>query len=222
MFSKFAVSESGSFRASDYEKAEIVLILDAQKEMPYSDIELQNLDVYSDEKGILRSGGRLQNSSLPKEAIFPILLPYKSALTKLVFTHHHVKGYHSGVQATLASIRDSFWIVKGRKKVESVIRKCRKCKRFQAKSYKLPPYPPLPKSRVSPDPVFTNTGLDYLGPFFVKFKIGEEKFTSKVWVCIFTCLGCRALHLESVENLTSEAFINCLRRFIARRIVPNS
>ena len=42
----------------------------------------------------------------------------------------------------------------------------------------------------------------------------------KAWVCIFTCVAVRAIHLEIVEDLSAEAFIQTLRRFIARRGTP--
>ncbi|XP_033179288.1 uncharacterized protein LOC117152278 [Bombus impatiens] len=39
----------------------------------------------------------------------------------------------------------------------------------------------------------------------------------KVYVAIFLCLAVKAVHIEFVDDLTSEAFIAALRRFIARR-----
>jgi hypothetical protein len=42
----------------------------------------------------------------------------------------------------------------------------------------------------------------------------------KAYVCVFISLSIRAVHLELVSNLTTEAFIACLRRFISRRGKP--
>ena len=47
-----------------------------------------------------------------------------------------------------------------------------------------------------------------------------ETVSKKVWVCLFTCLAVRAIHLELAENMSAEEFILCLRRFMARRGVP--
>ena len=75
---------------------------------------------------------------------------------------------------------------------------------------------PLPANRVTPADAFVHTGLDYLGPLYVKSDSGRKK----VWICLFTCLVTRAVHLELVDNLTAEQFVMCLRRFAARRGTP--
>ena len=43
----------------------------------------------------------------------------------------------------------------------------------------------------------------------------------EAYVCIFVSLTVKALHLELVSDLTSDAFIDCLRRCIARRGCPS-
>ena len=52
-----------------------------------------------------------------------------------------------------------------------------------------------------------------MGPLFVKDGINS----TKNWICLFICLNIRAVHLELVEDMSTEGFILCLRRFIARR-----
>ncbi|GFX07394.1 integrase catalytic domain-containing protein [Trichonephila clavipes] len=56
-------------------------------------------------------------------------------------------------------------------------------------------------------------GIDIAGPLFLK--TGE-----KVWITLFTCAVYRALHIELVNALSSDAFLLALRRFIARRGRP--
>lgn len=43
----------------------------------------------------------------------------------------------------------------------------------------------------------------------------------KVWICLFTCCSTREVHFEVVPNMTSEAFLRCFRRFVARRSRPS-
>ena len=64
---------------------------------------------------------------------------------------------------------------------------------------------------------FTNTGVDYVGQLYVK-NGGNRK---KVWICLFTCIAVRAVHLEVVEDMTAEHFPEAFRRFIATRGKPN-
>ena len=45
-------------------------------------------------------------------------------------------------------------------------------------------------------------------------KEGEEYV--KYYICLFTCCSSRAVHLELTDSLSAEAFILCLRRFVAR------
>lgn len=40
---------------------------------------------------------------------------------------------------------------------------------------------------------------------------------AKRWAILFTCLTSRAVHIELVDEMTSSAFINSLRRFVAMR-----
>ncbi|GFV91994.1 integrase catalytic domain-containing protein [Trichonephila clavipes] len=72
---------------------------------------------------------------------------------------------------------------------------------------------PLPPDRVNDCAIFEVVGIDLAGPLFLK--TGE-----KVWITLFTCAVYRALHLELVNALSSDAFLLALRRFIARRGRP--
>jgi hypothetical protein len=69
------------------------------------------------------------------------------------------------------------------------------------------------EDRVRP---FTNTGLDYFGPITVA--IGRRR--EKRWVALFTCLSIRGIHLEIVSSLSTDAAIQAIRRFAARRGNP--
>ncbi|GBM06139.1 hypothetical protein AVEN_265195-1 [Araneus ventricosus] len=88
------------------------------------------------------------------------------------------------------------------------------CKRFAAKSLTVPPIH-LPLDRIRESAVFEITGIDLCGPLFIKPK-------AKAWIVLFTCAVYRAIHLEVVTSLSTEAFIQSLRRFIARRGRPTT
>ena len=106
----------------------------------------------------------------------------------------------------------------GRAAVQNVLKKCLTCIHWEGGPFKTPIFAPLPRFAVSHDkPPFTFVGLDYLGPLVIKDGIN----LIKNWICIFTCLNIRAIHLELVNDMSTEGFILCLRRFIARRGSPN-
>ena len=125
--------------------------------------------------------------------------------------HEHL--IHVGVAHTLSQVREEYWIPQGRVQVKSVLSKCLICRRHEGPSFCLPGKPPWPKERVSRCDPFQFIGLDYLGPLYVRQ--GTE--LKKAWVCLFTCLTVRAIHLEWVLDLTAIQFLSCLRRFVSRR-----
>ena len=73
--------------------------------------------------------------------------------------------------------------------------------------------PQLPRGRVSDDPPFTNSGIDFAGPIYVTADSG----TRKAYICLFTCQITRAIHLELVTDLSIESFLQAFRRFASRR-----
>ena len=59
--------------------------------------------------------------------------------------------------------------------------------------------------------------LLYVGPFEIKGGNTRSKTITKCYIALFICMGAKAVHLELVSDLTSEAFIAALKCFIARR-----
>ena len=75
----------------------------------------------------------------------------------------------------------------------------------------------LPLARVRPSPPFQRTGVDYAGPISVRLTKSRGKGTLKGYICVFMCMVTFAVHLELVEDYSSEVFIAALHRFTARR-----
>ena len=78
----------------------------------------------------------------------------------------------------------------------------------------------LPMERLTPDLVFDKVGINYAGPVYNKYGFIRKSTIVKAYVCIFVSLSVKAVHLELVSDLTTNAFIVCLRRFIARQGKP--
>lgn len=75
----------------------------------------------------------------------------------------------------------------------------------------------LPSDRVTDSRPFANVGVDYCGPFYVKERRHRNRARVKIYVAVFTCFATKAIHLETVSDMTTEAFLAALKRFIARR-----
>lgn len=71
----------------------------------------------------------------------------------------------------------------------------------------------LPPERVEPSPPFAYSGMDCFGPFFSKQGRKEQKRQG----LLFTCFCSRAIHIETLNDLSTDSFINGLRCFIAIR-----
>ncbi|CAG2200461.1 unnamed protein product [Mytilus edulis] len=178
---------------------------------------LQNqLGLFISDDGFLRCKGRFENADLSEAARIPILLPRGEDFTRLIIERIHKDLFHSGVSQTLSKLRHKFWIPQGRSTVRQVLRHCLVCRRFEGGHYGMPKMPPFPRSRVSQSIPFASTGLDYLGPIYVKYD-GENK---KRWVCLFTCFVTRAIHLELLNDMTTEEFLYAFRRFVSIRGAP--
>ena len=99
----------------------------------------------SDDK-VIRSAGRLKNSSLCYSTQNPILLPPKSALTQLIVNNYHFSHHHSSVNSVLVMVRETFWIPKGRQVIKSILFQCVICKRINRPTmFRPPPPPPRPR-----------------------------------------------------------------------------
>ena len=104
--------------------------------------------------------------------------------------------------------------MKGRSLTRYLLHRCVICRKHQGAPYTGPPPPPLPTFRLKEDHAFTHSGVDFAGPLMIKGG-------SKVWICLFTCLVTRAVHLEVVPDQNTGTFMRCLKRFASRRGLPH-
>ena len=167
------------------------------------------------ENDLIKCRGRLQQANLRHNGKFPILLPNSHHITKLLVQRYHKLSSHYGVNYVLAYMRQNWWIPRMRQVIKKVHNKCKTCKRMQSKPYFTNTNPSLPHIRVNRTDPFSCTGVDYAGPMNIK-----SPKDIKGYIVLFTCATTRAVHLEVVNNLTSETFIHVLRRFVARKGYP--
>ena len=145
-----------------------------------------------------------------------MLLPPKSHLTTLLVLFIHIENHHASASVVLVSLRESFWLPKGRKVVKDIIKRCVHCRKVCGSTVALPSAPPLPPERVTFTCPFECVGVDFTGAFNV-FDVNEdtlETVQSKAYVCLFTCTSTRAIHLELLHTLTTAEFFTCLSKIL--------
>ena len=174
---------------------------------------LFRLDPFVDSDGLLRVGGRLRRAEAPFEVAHPVLLPNRSQVTDLVVRHIHDKVEHSGREATLSEVRQcGYWIVRGRSAVSRCIQRCVKCIRLRG-TPSTQKMADIPQERAEESGPFTFSGVDCFGPFYIK----ERRSEVKRWAVMFTCLSSRAVHLDTVNSMSADSFLNAYRRFVGRK-----
>ena len=170
-------------------------------------------------EGVILVGGRTerwQDSTWNKQEF--ILLPKNHALSSLIAEHEHKIG-HLGVAATVSNIRSKYWIIGVKKLVQTILSKCIGCKK---KNLRLAEQmmSPLPIERIKPSPPFFNIGVDYFGPYQIKGGV-QKRVKGKGYGVIFTCLSARAVYVDIAQNLSTDAFLQVLRRFVTLRGWPS-
>lgn len=179
--------------------------------------KLRTLYPFTDEHGILRVGGRLQNSEFDFNKKHPIIIPYGCKLMELIIDDAHKRVLHGGNQLTLAQIRHEFWIVSAKRAVKKYINGCVTCHRFRKMdSNQLMGNLPAARTKIVPK-AFTCTGVDLCGPINLKIMKARGVTTQKSYIVIFICMSTRAIHIEIVTDLTAEAFIASFKHFVGRR-----
>ena len=146
---------------------------------------VKQFGLFLDNDPALRCKGRLSNSSLDLGSRNPILLPSRERFVELLIREVHERVKHNGTRDALTTIRERFWIIRGREAVKKVVKKCVMCCKAKGVPYETAAPPDLPASRVSENPPFTNVGLDFAGPLYVRESRGNtSKDSSKVYVLI--------------------------------------
>ena len=148
-----------------------------------------------------------------EEYMHPIILPKKSKLTELIVKWCRLKIAHRGRGITLNEIRDrGFWIINASSITKSVVFNCVTCRKLRGKMG-VQIMADLPKDMLQEAAPLTYCAVDRFGPFKIKVKRSEVKR----YGAMFTCLATRAVHKEVSHSMTTDSFIQALRRLIARR-----
>ncbi|XP_062714046.1 uncharacterized protein LOC134290850 [Aedes albopictus] len=176
-----------------------------------------NLNPFLDD-GLLRVGGRIRHSKLAYEVKHQWIVPDKHPVTRKLIAAVHRENLHAGPSSVITALRERYWILNARSTVRKVTRSCITC--FKSSPKLAEQFMgDLPSYRITAAPTFLKVGVDFAGPIFIK-QTARKAAPLKGYICVFVCMVSKAMHLEVVENLSTEAFLAALQRFVSRRGVP--
>ena len=165
---------------------------------------------------LLRATGRTKQLDMSTfDAKHSALLDSHHPVTCLFPEPLHKSHCHQGVDYLRALVQQQFAIVKLKTTLRSIVQKCVTCRKRQAESIS-PMMSYLPREQLAfKEPPFTNSGVDYFGPFYVS----KKKLIEKRWGLLFTCLTTRAVHFEVVPSMDISSCVMAIERFTARRSI---
>ena len=77
-----------------------------------------------------------------------------------------------------------------------------------------------PEHRLAPfKPAFFHIGIDHFGHLTVNM-VGRGSRQQKRWICLFTCLVTRAVHLVVAYSMNVDDFLLCFSKFVSIRGRP--
>lgn len=224
---------SGQLKAVEVYEANLQLARFAQREVFGEDMkhlrkglplsaksQIKSLFPFIDGDGTLRVGGRLQNSELAFNLKHPVILPKSHRYTHLLISMLHQQNLHAGPTLLIATLNQFYWVIGCQSVVRSVVNSCVRCARWKAKTASQL-MGSLPAVRTTSGRAFENVGVDYAGPVIIKASLLRSVKTVKSYIAVFVCLATKAVHLEAATDLSANTFIAALKRFCARRGLPN-
>jgi len=106
-------------------------------------------------------------------------------------------------------------VISAKEEIIEYEKECTVCKRKKTKNAQQV-MAPLPLHRLMKSMrAFTRTAVDYGGPFITIQGRGRRR--EKRYLCLFTCLTLRAVHLEMAYGLDVDSFMNAFYRMVNRR-----
>ena len=125
-------------------------------------------------------------------------------MTKLIVKDFHEKGKHAtGTSQTLAVISSRFWTMSAREVIREWENEYAECRRRKARAaQQIMALSPL--ARVKPSlRAFSRTSVDFGGPFITVQ--GRGKRRQKRYLCLFTCMATRVVHLVMAYGLDTDS-----------------
>ncbi|KAL0839000.1 hypothetical protein ABMA28_016997 [Loxostege sticticalis] len=177
---------------------------------------LLSLTPFLDDQGVLRVGGRLKHAESRLVEKHPIIIGTQNLLLPLILREAHSATLHGGPQMMSYYLRSRYWLIRSTNTIKRFVRSCMICAKLSAKpSTQL--MGNLPAVRVKPTRPFLISGVDFAGPINCRMSKGRGSKSFKSYICLFVCMSTKAVHIELVSDMTTDAFIAAFKRFVSRR-----
>lgn len=228
LYSKTKIFDSNSLQPQELENALFRIVINIQQQYFQEDISrvlkkkdphalkclnpfLENTNGFN----LLKVGGRLELAAIPNEQKYPMILPSKCHFVECYIRHLHLSNYHAGPKALMSLIRQRFWIINFRNLCRRIVNSCPQCIRYRPKLLQQM-MGNLPVERLNPSRPFARCAVDFCGPVNTYLRV-RGKVPYKTYIAVFVCLATKAVHIEVVSDLSTDAFIAALKRLIGRR-----
>jgi transposase InsO family protein len=215
----------GYLSAECLRSAELFLLEQAQKGMRIPGVKQLIVDTVTEEdiNGVkrklivIRSRERNQIKGMYGPVDLPVLAR-DHRLSELYVRATHKEG-HEGAVATLHRSRRKVWITNGQALADSVRARCTEC-RLKTKKCMEQRMGPLPNHRVEVGAIFQSVAVDLSGPIEYQGTVNKRQ-VGKGWGVVFVCTTTSAVHIEFVDNYSTDSFLMALRRFMCLRGTPS-
>ena len=206
------ISQQNTFRKA-------IIRMQTGQQLERRDAVLQ-FNPFLDGNGVLRAKGRLRHAPIPWNQKHPIILDIKDHVTQLIVQDAHTNScQHMGTEFVRAHLQQTFLIIGLRRFLRRLSRTCFICRRWRAQNITpmMSDFPHFRFADAEKQYPFINVGLDYFGSFYIE---DNTRKLEKQYICIFTCLVTRAVHLEVCHSLDTDSCLLAIRRFVSRRGYP--
>ena len=168
---------------------------------------LMALHPFLDSMGLICVQGREQHSKVLFYSQHLIILHGKHLVAHLLIRSEHLRLIHAGPQLLASSVSHRFHIIGHRRIIRSITHGYVTCRRIFVRPHRQI-MGQLSMKHVTPDNMFDRVGIDFAGPVYAKYGSIRKPTVVKPYICVFVSLSVKAVHLELVSDLTSDACIH--------------
>ena len=211
----------------EVKRAKYVLIKYAQKELVTELHEasesgtgrFRKLAPTLDDDGVWRVGSRLRNFvPFTVDAKLPVMLPPYHRITFLIMRESH-QYCHAGQDGTLSRFRaEGFWTVRAGHLAKKAKTECVPCRKMNHETLQQP-MGEIPAESLQEPVAWGFCQMDLFGPFHCRGDV-NPRTTKKTWGMVIEDVNSGAVHLDIVQDYSTNAVLITLRRFGSLRGWP--